>query len=198
MKKLNCLKSKLAPLALLLALCSCEGTFVPDPLDPRLPYFTEDGNNVAGAYIDDDVWKSVVSVGFPSVYDAPYIESWPEKDSLVVHFLGNIGDSSASLSFHLNRQIAGFQTLQLLDGQKIQLDGVENVAHLQTFAASGHFSPSGFGQIYFSKAELDESTGKIILAGTFGFVEERGDAEILVRSGRFDYRLNANTSFYLE
>lgn len=48
-----------------LVMNSCSGEFIPDPIDPRLPKYTEEGNNVAGAFINDNTWESVVSIGFP-------------------------------------------------------------------------------------------------------------------------------------
>lgn len=57
MKELRFNHSVLRMLVVLF-LTSCDAVFVPDPVDPRLPKYTEDGNNVAGALVNGDLWHN--------------------------------------------------------------------------------------------------------------------------------------------
>lgn len=193
---------------LLLILNGCEGIFVPDPIDPRIPKYTEDGNNVAGAFINDNIWKSIVTMSFPYTYDQPYIRAWQESDSLTIIFSGNTAEEKSSLEFHLTGlKISKFEDLVTLDGEKIQLDGVENAGFYRENYTPISYNNKGIGQIYFkhvtihdSNAGYEEQPSKIIIiSGTFGFTFTDSNGKITkVTSGRFDYRITESANFQTE
>lgn len=191
-----------------LVLNGCNGIFVPDPIDPRIPKYTEDGNNVSGAFINDNIWKSIVTTGFLYSYNQPLITSWQESDSLVLRFNGDTAGESSSIEFHLTGlKISKFEDLVTLDRNKIQLDGIKNTGfYIENYAPSG-YANKGIGQVYFKHVSIQDSnvtvngqTSKIvIISGTFGFLINNSDGKITkVTSGRFDYRITESTNFQIE
>ena len=183
-----------------LLLIACDGIFVPDPIDPRIPKYTEEGNNVAGAYINDNIWESMVKIGFPYTYNEPFIVVSQENDSLSLSFSGHTNEQSAVIEFHLaGLNISSFKDLTTLNGQKIRLDGINNAGYyIENYTSSSQDS-KGVGQIYFRHVSFDRSTSKIILSGTFGFsVNSPNSKTTKVASGRFDYRISESTNFQTE
>ncbi|WP_423130025.1 hypothetical protein [Gaoshiqia sp. Z1-71] len=182
-------------------LTACDGLFIPDPIDPRLPKYTEDGNNVAGAFINDDVWESIVLVGFFDIHNAPFINAKPANDSLVVQFQGNVAGQSSTIEFHLGGiSINQFEDLLHLHDTKIQLDGITNAAYYIEDYHSMTYENKGIGQIYFKNvSRTNNSASVIILSGTFGFsVIEPGGMQRTVSYGRFDYRISESSNFLID
>jgi hypothetical protein len=178
---------------------ACSGIFIPDPIDPRIPKYTEEGNNVAGAFVNDSIWKSVVTAGFNQVSDRPYITAWSENDSLSLRFTGLISDESSSIDFHLKGlNITKFADLLVLNGQKIQLDGINNVGcYIRNYTPLDD-DHKGTGQIYFRNVKEEDTSGKIILSGTFSLSFNDWNGNMLkVTSGRFDYRISEESNFII-
>ena len=198
MRKSTCFK--FCALFCLIVLAACEGIFVPDPLDPQLPKYTESGNNVAGAYINDEVWNSVVAVGFMHSSDKPQLVSTPTKDSLWICFTGTTGYKTAYIGFILSAiKISSLEDLQKLEGRKIELDGSENAGYCQYTAYPPPTGAGGTGQIYFKSVQWGKTGSFVILSGTFGFVYQSEDGAVSkVSSGRFDYRISDNDEFYVK
>lgn len=167
---------------------SCEGIFVPDPIDPQLPKYTEGGNDAAGAYVNNDIWQSVVKY-FVSDGDAPMIISYPIGDSLTIKFYGEISYVRSAIEFHLSGlKINQIEDLLLLNGKKIQLDGVMNKGYYIKAYQPPIYTNKGIGQIYFRNVSKD-SKSVITLSGTFGFtVNEQGAESTKISYGRFDYK----------
>jgi len=184
-----------------LVMNSCSGEFIPDPIDPRLPKYTEEGNNVAGAFINDNTWESVVSIGFPyGQHDAPSITAYRVSDSLVIRFTGNTSSERANIEFHLTGlNINKFEDLLQLKGRKIQVDGFKNVAYYINNFDSSIYTNKGIGQIYFKSVIENEASSSLILSGTFGFSVYATYTEITkISYGRFDYRITESSNFQLE
>lgn len=204
MKKLHFTNSTLL-LILLLVAAACEGLFIPDPIDPRLPKYTEQGYNVAGAFVNDEIWESVVShkiqlVGSLTVpVNEPRLEAWPEKDSLTLTFSGSTGANKTYIEFHLrNLKINEFEDLLQLNGQKIILDGNTNAGFYEESLNDSADKYPGVGQVYFKEVRIDSSSNVLYLSGTFGFSVNRSNNKTLkVSSGRFDYRFAENSNFHI-
>lgn len=208
MKKFSFIKTSAVLVILFLILNGCEGIFVPDPIDPRIPKYTENGNNVAGAFINDNIWESVVRIGFPYSHNQPFINVWQESDSLVLRFSGNTDDESSSVEFHLTGlNISKFEDLTKLDGQKIQLDGIKNTGfYIENYNPTS-YNNKGVGQIYFKHVSIldsnvsagEQAAKRIIISGTFGFsFNESNGKTIKVSSGRFDYKITESINFQIE
>jgi len=208
MKKFYFIKISAVLVILFLILNGCDGIFVPDPIDPRIPKYTEDGNNIAGAYINDNIWESVVRIGFPYSYNQPFITVWQESDSLVLRFSGNTAGENSSVEFHLTGlNISKFEDLITLDGHKIQLDGIKNAGfYIENYTPTS-YANKGIGQIYFRHVSIRDSNDsaegqaskKIIISGTFGFsFNDSNGKTIKVSSGRFDYKITESINFQIE
>ncbi len=197
MKKLSYI-NKLLVLVIAFAVLACNGIFVPDPIDPRLPKYTESGNNVAGAFVNNQVWESTVNWGLYDYSDTPEFYVWPEKDSVAIRFSGNTGDESTYIEFHLKDWgIADFGDISKLSGLKIELDGNENSAYY----VEGSYNPEaykykGIGQFYPKNIQLNDSLTTAVISGTFGFsVTDSLGNSTKITYGRFDYRINKENDF---
>lgn len=185
----------------MLTLVSCEGLFIPDPIDPRLPKYTENGNNVAGAFINDESWKSVVSYGFMTASDKPTIITSDINDSLVILFEGNILNHYTAIEFHLTGlNIHRFEDLILLKNRKIQLDGLTNAGVIRYDNSRDYLvSNGGIGQIYIRYVTFNNLSDKVILSGTFGFTtNDTASGNKEVSYGRFDYVFSKDSDFHIE
>lgn len=199
MKKLSCI-NKLLVLVIALAAMACNGIFVPDPIDPRLPKYTESGNNVAGAFVNNQVWESTVTWGLYDYSDTPEFYVWPEKDSVVIRFSGNTGDESAYIEFHLKDwDITEFEDVSKLSGLKIELDGEENSAYyIEESYNPEAYKYRGIGQFYPKNIQMNDSLTSATISGTFGFtVTDSVGVNTKVTYGRFDYRLSKEEDFFV-
>ncbi len=190
MKKLNFITKTIVIFSLLLV--SCEGIFIPDPIDPRLPKYTEKGNNVAGALINNNIWKSIVKSSFMNVINQPIIKIYHKKDSVTIKFIGNTNEKKSYIEFHLTElKISKFEDLLKLKGQKIQLDGIKNTAYYLENNSQYTYNNKNTGQIYFKNVRIDDKTNNfLVISGTFGFSFNNTKGEkIKITFGRFDYRL---------
>jgi hypothetical protein len=200
MKKYDYLNySKILVIAFVIFI-SCDGTWVQDPIDARLPKYTELGNNVAGALINDKVWESIAKVDFSDAYypisNVPFILV-QGSDSLLIGFSGNTNGKNAKIQFYLTGlNISKFQDLLTLGGHKIQLDGISNAGYYFEKYPPMDYSNKGVGQIYFRNIENDQSA--LIFSGTFGFTINHSSGKTTnVSYGRFDFRIG-KSNFYTE
>ncbi len=177
---------------------ACDNEPIPDPIDPRVPKYTEKGCDVAGALVNDGVWESVVYVGmFSGSNNRPVITIDRQGESLSLEFSGYTSGKYSSIIFHMtDLGISSFQDLILLDGRKIQLDGLENSGYYTGGADLPIDMKRGVGQIYFKRASKNPTYSEIRVSGTFGFsyVDSNGN-QIKVTSGRFDYDISEDSDF---
>lgn len=180
-------KINILAIACCLLLGSCEGVFVPDPVDPRMPRYTDSGNNVAGAYINGNVWSSKVFFGIVGSSNQPFINYYPTADSVSITFIGAMKDDAyATISFG----IKGLKIFMLRDMTK--LDNKD--FNLGTANFGGYYSlyddcpVSGMGQLHCRSVKYNADREFIQFSGTFGFNNKDGSCEDQkVSSGRFDY-----------
>ena len=184
----------------MIMMSSCEGIFILDPIDPRLPKYTEKGNDVAGALVNDKVWKSIVEYGFLTSSDKPHIIASQSNDSLVIRFEGDVLGSVTTMEFHLTGlHIKAFADLILLKDKKVQLDGTRNAGFMRDNSDISYSTKGGAGQIYFRHVEVNNVSGVAILSGTFGFsFVDNFSAINEVAYGRFDYKFGKNDEFLVE
>ena len=189
-------KSQFLVIVFLIA-TACSGIFIPDPIDPRIPKYTNEGNNVAGAFFNDKIWKSVVKAGFNHLSGSPDITVWSQSDSLSLRFTGSISEESSSIEFNLKElKITKFADLLVLNGQKIQLDGINSAGYFIRNYTPEDYAHKGTGQIYFRNVKAEDASGTIILSGTFSLSFNDWNGNILkVTSGRFDYRISEESNF---
>lgn len=198
-------------LHLILLFCAgCGGIFITDPVDPRLPMYTESGHNVAGALINNTTWKARQTSGWLSGDDVR-LQKY-SNDSLVFSIIGakhfykgeNQVDSTftTQLYFSFYQQgINALEALSVLEGRIIALDGQQNYGAIQYHTRRQEFDCTylnGTGQLFFKRIQIDTERKEAIVSGTFGFTHPETDCEpIEVYYGRFDFRLSLGDNLYI-
>ncbi len=192
---------------LVLLLSSCysedENTFIADPLDPRVPQYSEEGANTAGAYINEEPWVSRKSTLYSGFSSSPHTSGTmsfltsPDSNGTLIAFQGasiyvgeNQSRQSCSVGFFLKDfELFEPEDLFQLAGKRIELDGVESfgqVYYNSDFnSIGGDYSGSG---ILFVRRVARMGT-HIEISGTFGFTTDQSNEDIDVFSGRFDYEV---------
>ena len=178
----------------ILFISGCSYNELPDPADPRLPIYSEEGRNTGGAIINDLIWTGDQGIcAIAGCFPNPNLVSDLTKDSLVIGLSGEIHDTRqyTSIYFGLGGQrISSLDELKTLEGQTIILDGQTNSAYVAT-----RYNPDfpnstmncedlkGTGTLYLHKV----SNG--IIAGTFYFKIDapQGCTSLEMYHGRFDY-----------
>lgn len=181
-------------------LFSCEGVLVPDPIDPRLPKFTEDGNNVAGAFIDGNKWKSVWKSYIFGSYTVANMVLKPSDNSLTLGFTGYAKDNlSTSFVFNLHRiNCHTEKDILWLSGKKFILNNGIDSANIEGVYNCTYKAANIPGQIYFRSVKQMYDNGYII-SGTFGFTVESSTGKLVeVTYGRFDYVLHTGSELLME
>lgn len=172
-----------------LLLFACDPFYDADPVDPRLPVYSEKGENRAGAYINGYAWNSgggftdfqmyyrsdqdATEIGFPSAY-----------------LISETNDVQprASVNFVLNGNLRSEIRQGLLSlPREITLDGAESYAELRIEYPDGNIACSnGAGKIFIR--HLSQVSGSWIISGTFGFDINSECGVHTAYQGRFDFR----------
>lgn len=166
-------------------LVSCE-TFVPDPIDPRLPIYSEVGRNIAGAKVGNQFFRNNIKPSFFCCASEQqyFVEDQPQ---LVLEF--NVWNPNQNLRFIIelngltnedwNEMEKGF-------GKKFVFNDT-NKATISEWEEDDYISVPFEGQVTVKLLRNEK-----IVAGTFGFKgRDTSDREIMVTFGRFDYRYNS-------
>jgi hypothetical protein len=172
---------------------ACVGVNYPDPIDPRLPKFTDSGNDAAGALINDMPWVAVRNTSFVSqttgildidrTYDDPSLvltvdNGWWKKST---------SDSTrVTIRFVLHSFLPNTEMdLNDMDGRTFVLDGTTDYGEI-VFEDLGQISSQGVGQLIVHKAEVKMEDGilKHHIVATFAFDTPLPAA---VNYGRLDY-----------
>jgi len=192
---------------LVLVLNSCyindESSFIKDTFDPRVPQYSEEGANTAGAYIDDQPWtarKRIVSSIFsPSPYTLGAMSFYSPTDSngTFIAFEGgdlSIDQSSVSCSvgFFLSEfNLTEPDDLQVLANKRIELNGIANYGQMIFRNDFSAIVPenAGIGTLHIRRVAKIQD-GEWEISGTFGFSINSENQEANVFSGRFDYEVS--------
>ena len=176
-------------IAALCIISSCDPVLIPDPIDPRVPKYTDDGNDVAGALINDTPWVSKYSVSLWGATNKPHIRNDLDRDSLSITFTGTWGeDNYTSISFGFRGyNVSRASEMPKLNGAKITLDGIRGSAMIYR---DSECKTLGIGQIYFRSVKYDSETDLITISGTFGFNQnDPVCGNLAVTYGRFDFEM---------
>jgi hypothetical protein len=180
---------------ILLLLNGCEPVWIPDPIDPRLPKYTENGNGVAGALVNGKLWKAVRYCYFDFGGCDGVLSFQPNSDgSLSASIDGSMAGEDHEVTFEFKLADQPFATLAdklSLSNKKFILGDVNTVAiyDAQAPCIQGFF---GEGQIYFKRVAKRKDSDIVDYSGTFGFTLAGplscGFYEVYY--GRFDYGLS--------
>ncbi len=198
-------------LAITYILTACDREkFKPDRNDKRLPKYTEKGNQVAGALINDVAWKTYYST-FGRFKDELGITNYPKGDSIHINLAGDISEGpnkSRSINFSVvirNFQVKDIYAVKDLHGVIFFLDGKNNYAIMDDFyhifLPNNLFNKSeirfGKGEFYIKRVQTREnvthnngnqSYHPYIISGTFNFEFDNSGTKISVEKGRFDFK----------
>jgi hypothetical protein len=186
-------------------LLSCQiDDFIAEPEDPRMPAYTESGENVAGALIDGQIWTAFSGPEddyVPVAQNAKmYFYFSPDADSLFLaiqsgRFRHNYAE--ASVGFYIpSVSVRNTEDLIALQGHTISLDGEENYGQLFFGDYRLNNGPTGVsrgvGTLYIRKVGLntEDDDEDVNISGTFGFDIKIDGVKHTVYSGRFDYAIS--------
>ncbi|MEM9832493.1 MAG: hypothetical protein AAF944_17805 [Bacteroidota bacterium] len=191
------MKNRIISIFLIAILSRCGGEFIPDPIDPRLPRYSEEGKDAAGCFINGDVWRAVkTGGGFGRPDETLRINFLPEDSTIQITIDGwrnELIDSlrkSTEIIFILDNRELQFESIRRLHRKPFLLDGEQNYGQLvQGFEDT--IATNGVGKLTVRRANLGTQTSSsinFIVAGTFSFMATSDSlGTIEVKSGRFDY-----------
>lgn len=170
---------------------SCD-SFIPDPIDPRLPVYSESGKNQAGAMINNEPFNDFPKTGIYGKLYSGYI--WTLADtSLNISFnlvKKNQANTSFTITFFLENLTPGdWKEMENDFGKKFRFENPNVKGAITTRSNNGDIE---------NKATSGQITVKYIpgakaFAGTFGFTaEDPSGKKYLVHFGRFDYVFEPN------
>lgn len=186
-----------------------EEKFIPDPSDPRLPKYTENGNQVGGALINDVAWKTDFSTNFGLQGNRSfYFTNHGAGDSVTLTLDGIVTEGTnkdAPISFIVvlkNRSLEKLEDIASMDGETFLLDGEVNQVILddryETIRHGVDYHYGGSGRITFRNIRTVRNTtitrqngdkyNPLIVAGTFEF--SFSEISTTVKLGRFDFYIN--------
>jgi hypothetical protein len=184
---------------------SCENNYIAEPLDPRLPAYSEVGAGDAGAYIDGNPWRTGNEFQpFASPFYAMRLHYSLDSvtTSTRISFLRgpvfNLGKSATIVFYLLDERISDRSELERLEGTKFNLSEGGSYAHLifhRRFVNDTLIIPedtlvSTKGAFYIRNVEYKKESERTIISGTFGFETEEADSAVKVSSGRYDFSLD--------
>lgn len=184
-------------------LAACGGEFIPDPLDPRLPRYSEEGKNTAGCFINGEIWRAIGEADSPADSRNQYLQLTftADNNTLGINMGGYLGKSVDSLStyvelvFIVDNRDTQFQSIRELRGQTFTLDGDQSFGRIIDSRDFFQYDACrGAGQLFIRHVKyVPDSDGDYIISGTFSFTISANSCETIeVRNGRFDYRINTS------
>ena len=189
---------------MLASLTACQGKFVPDPIDPRLPRISTEGANVAGAFMNGQRWEAVQtgSWSFGGGLDGNLIillDSVQQTLQLTLDGQREGPDGSLSeprrISFRLDNADGSLDRITGLRHRTFALDGPHHATVGADLFVDESLPPelSRAGQLYIHYVERSsEEPGSYYytVAGTFWLtIDCEGCTPYEVHSGRFDYQV---------
>lgn len=183
-------------LLLVVTLISCDPVWVPDPVNPDLPKYTENGLNVAGALVNGERWEAKLDCDYGFLFDETIcrndLEFQSNDDgSLSVYLDGDMPDGR-TLEFHFtlaNQSQSYLADKESLHNKKFSIDGIVNTIRVKDSGNPCIQNSAGHGQLYFRRVQQRKGATIIDFSGTFGFVigDVNGCGQYEVFYGRFDY-----------
>lgn len=182
--------------------------FTPDKTDPRLPAYTEKGNQVGGALLNNLAWRTTYkNLGTNGTRQAFFLENYEAGDSLVIRLRGETleGTPQGPVEFAFVLRgvpVRRWSDVGKLDGRTFALDGARNYALLRDdgrlFDPKTHTYFGRTGELRLQRVRevtnLTINDGPVsyhpfILSGTFRFKLETSGKTSVVENGRFDFNL---------
>lgn len=170
---------------------SCD-SFIPDPIDPRLPVYSESGKNQAGAMINNEPFTDFPKSGLLGYSSSRYLSNQADTSLIISFYLveQKKANTSFTISFYLEKLTPeDWKEMEKDYGKKFRFDNPNVKGTITT--------GSNYGNIEIL-AESGQITVKYIpgakaMAGTFGFTaQDPSGKKYVVHFGRFDYVIEPN------
>jgi len=167
--------------------------FIPDPIDNRLPAYTEWGYNSFGAKIDRNYF--LVS---NSITPCKILYKNGMLNFSLSGYYNNYIETAMTFSFPIE-QIQDYTDLLALNNKKIELAASGCEVTLTQNETTDTLNVID-GELYFQRAQMlfiDDQPNRVILSGVFDFryLNATDDFPVSVSDGRFDLGINKNV-FY--
>lgn len=181
--------------ALIVLTTRCGGKFEPDPIDPRLPRYSEEGLKAAGAFVNGVRWRAVQGVSFLGG-TSQNMNVYRDSSQIRLTIDGRMsGSPFLGIEFYLDNTDGDLDRTDALGGRTFSLDGPHyaTVRDQEYRVDDSSRCPSRAGQLYVKHLErvVGESSVDYILSGTFSFVVDADSCtQYEVTFGRFDYRVD--------
>lgn len=189
---LNCL------IFLVLAGCNLS-VFVPDPVELRIPRYSEEGYNIAGAFINDVAWKAEAICLFIDCKDPLALSRFRDSlgTSMEFRLKGSMHEGlqqydDYDLVFRLtNQTIDDLTDLKQLQGQSFSVEDGSMLAYLDTLVFREAYPTINCQKAQFlvrDYREVEDEYGfiKYQISGTFGMECMSGGQPVNVYQGRYD------------
>lgn len=188
-------------------LISCVSEFRPEVIDPRLPDYSEEGLNTAGAYVDGFPWTArrklsyffIFPQGISGVGDIYFYRGEDSTSNLIAFEFGRQDisglEKDVTIGFYLDdSKIVKPEDITALVGRSIALDGERNYGQLfldprhRTADQGPDIEHRGTGKLHIRHVKV-QTTDTVVVSGTFGFDVLIDGVLHTVHSGRFDYEV---------
>ena len=182
-----------------------DSDFNPDSEDSRLPAYSEKGNDIAGALINNDAWRAE-----RKPFSDVMLVDFSKTDTMVFEMYGKLIDGVGQgdyINFYIYQTRVGinsFADLKKLEGKMISLNGANNYAELKYSPKNEipYYNKNGTGNLIFkSIREIENVTYNkttseslfhlhpVYLSGTFELsFKDSLENQIKINKGRFDFK----------
>lgn len=199
MKRVTLFLSRWLPgLVLAMIVVSCDGKFEPDPIDPRIPRYSEEELGAAGAFVNEESWRAVLSGGGFFVEPSQRLRVTRDSTQIRLSIEGRIRernlDNNLFIEFYLDNTDGELDSIVSLRNRKFTLGEEHRAAVLEnpSWFEDVPFCPSSTGQLYIRRLDpiFREDDTEYAISGTFSFVVDQDTCSYYaVTHGRFDYRV---------
>jgi hypothetical protein len=186
--------------------CKKEAVFRADPVDDRLPEYSQEGRNIAGALINDQAWRSEFLNLYSISYNPLRIYSSTGGDSTIFEFSGRyfspIYQPMAFRAIIKGLRMSNIDSLGILSGKTFVLDA-DSAYWLYDDTSYVFSSSKGKGRLSILHVQPNKNVfynengilrNPYIVAGTFE-ITFSGPVNYNVTDGRFDMQVRPGNEF---
>lgn len=183
------LLTKAVSILLIVILMGCTYQYNYDPIDPRMPEYSQYGANRAAAlYNQEEVWTLVnrCTPNLPALCEDSFWIS-PDGPGLNIFLSGKTASNShLGVKISLPIAVTTFEELTQLEGQTFSIGTEADVEFLSE--NNNLIGTAAEGKFQIKKVEIRPS-GTIVFAGTFGLKGLIDRNQVELTYGRFDFNL---------
>lgn len=168
--------------------------FIPDPIDSRLPAYTEWGYNAFGAKISRRYFVAHNDIAPCRILYRDGLLRFSMSGYWEYNNYGSITETTLTFIFPFER-LYEYADLMMLHNEKIELTA--STGCVVNLSQNGKDETLNIvdGELHFCRAQMlfiDEQPNRVILSGVFNFryLSETDEFPVTVSNGRFDFGIN--------